>query len=158
MAVQFIPTLMTGEKKIDEAFSIACGDFAGNVLFYKNGLLKEPVPVIAAGRMFGNRRMEKVLCTEQAGSVPASDFRRSSALPDDLRHDHHVHHHGRSQRRDSARLQTGRLVRLHDGRHPLRRLDGNLRSLAGTLLRSRGRCVRGNGQRLHQPADGSRYR
>lgn len=52
MAVQFIPTLMTGEKKIDEAFSIACGDFAGNVLFYKNGLLKEPVPVIAAGRMY----------------------------------------------------------------------------------------------------------
>ena len=52
MAVQFIPTLMTGEKNIDEAFSIACGDFAGNVLFYKNGLLKEPVPVIAAGRMY----------------------------------------------------------------------------------------------------------
>ena len=43
---------MTGEKNIDEAFSIACGDFAGNVLFYKNGLLKEPVPVIAAGRMY----------------------------------------------------------------------------------------------------------
>ena len=52
MAVQFIPTLMTGEKKIDEAFSIACGDFAGNVLFYKNGLLKEFAPVIAAGRMY----------------------------------------------------------------------------------------------------------
>ena len=74
MAVQFIPTLMTGEKNVDEAFSIACGDFAGNVLFYKNGLLKEFAPVIAAGRMYRTPwTRDAAFNTWYAGALP---FRR----------------------------------------------------------------------------------
>lgn len=44
-----LPKLKTENKIIDRAFRIALGDFTGNIVDYKNGLLSESAPVIIAG-------------------------------------------------------------------------------------------------------------
>ncbi len=51
MANLQIPILKTGNHVIDNAFSIACGDFTSNIFLYKGkgGLLDREVPVIRAG-------------------------------------------------------------------------------------------------------------
>jgi glyoxylase-like metal-dependent hydrolase (beta-lactamase superfamily II) len=43
------PTLRTSDRKVDQAFRIALGDLAGNVVEYRSGLLARPAPVLVAG-------------------------------------------------------------------------------------------------------------
>ena len=52
MAKLQIPLLKTGNKFIDKAFAIACGDLAGNIGPYRSGLLKTEAPVIRAGLQY----------------------------------------------------------------------------------------------------------
>lgn len=43
------PSLRTGNRAVDQAFRIAIGDLAGNIVLYRSGLLNEARPVLLAG-------------------------------------------------------------------------------------------------------------
>jgi len=52
MNIMHIPHLVTHDKIIDDAFRIALGDLAGNIVPFKDGLLVEHKPVVLAGLIY----------------------------------------------------------------------------------------------------------
>ena len=76
-----IPFLSTGNRTIDKAFSIACGDLAGNIGLYRAGLLESKVPVIRAGLQYPTPwTRDASFNSWYAGAVIAPEIARNTLL------------------------------------------------------------------------------
>ena len=81
MAKLQIPLLKTGNKFIDKAFAIACGDLAGNIGPYRSGLLKTEAPVIRAGLQYSAPwTRDASFNTWYAGALIAPETARNTLL------------------------------------------------------------------------------
>ena len=76
-----LPFLSTGNRTIDKAFSIACGDFAGNIGLYRAGMLETEAPVIRAGLQYPTPwTRDAAFNSWYAGALIAPEIARNTLL------------------------------------------------------------------------------